>query len=1061
MPHSTNLLSAIFHQPWMIDPQFAVSFGALVKKMVEGEIDTKYVESSYSAFYDGEFKTGLKSSEKLPDGSVAVINLSGAMLRDDDWCNYGTESLSEYIYDLADNPKVKGVLLKVNSGGGAADSVAPLEQAILYAKQKKPVLAVGPLMASAAYWVAAACDEIWLTENIGQVGSIGVMFSVMDVKPMWEAAGVKFHDVFAEQSSQKNKNFLEVFAGNYDGIKKDTLNPMAAEFIGFVKANRANLGSDETILQGKMFLAKDALSKGMIDNIGTTRQALARIDELAKERSTGATAQTAEETPLLTSLPATTQNTTEKNISTNHKSLNMKDYPFLLAMLGLSDALAFPEGSAHLSEEQVEQLQAKCQEKFGAKLKIPHASTDADGGYDIKPEGFAAMETQLADWAAKKLDEQGAQSSEVGKLTADIAKMKAELKASQDKVVQLSGKPEDVQRIAVIGATGAGIAIPKMAEELNVFMSTDRPWNNILAKMQAGQEQEASAMMSHLATKQNMKMLLADMENYTSNFQASSDLNIEKVTTELGDHKQVRQSVTVRDETAMAAKRIEALFPAFSTGIQNEYSEMSMYIKEFLQPRNNAWAKKGGFTFDAEKITVDEWQVSHTFSAVEIWQFTRSWLTFMVKGDNPYQMPLVAFLSRAMLTHIKNVERPRLMIKGVFQKALVDGTAGPLMNSMSGIMHSVQQRIHEHRILPTYCGTGDHIIHDSSTGLLNKNHFYYKLEKVYKDIPVETRDAFQMKAYVSKEDKDAYERFLVQGLAKDPNHAKQEQDAKLDNLTLEWVPFFPKGLIVITLPGNFVRLYRERGDDNRITLEKSRRDMDVFMDGAGKVSPIYSGQKYASLAELEEAGRTTQAIFTNAEFGPYTALQLLADDTSPSVEVHNVIVTGENTKETVITAFDKAVGGEMIYVIGGANENASKITAGGNFIGVPTGGLIFSTGKKAKFKVTSDGKKFILLAHWDIASEGTIDFEANDTKPSLAGGYAFITSPANANPTTITDFDDAEVGVEYKIVGGGGDNASKIAKTGKFAAISSAWTGDTGAKITLMKRADGTWVDII
>ncbi len=1048
MPRSTLLLSDIINRPWMFHPQFAVGYGRIVEKIINGELTPERTEATFSAFYDEKTTANLKSADKLPNGSVAIIDLYGVMLREDDWCTNGTESLSEYIYELADSPKIKGILIKTNSGGGAADSIAPLEQAITYAKAKKPVLAVGPLMASAAYWTACACDEIWLTESTGQVGSVGVMFSVQDVRPMWEAEGVKFHDVFADQSSEKNKAYLEVLKGNYTEIKEGTLNKMADEFIGAVKAARPDLGSDEKILQGKMYLAADALANGMIDRIGTQREAIAHIDTLAEKRGT-ATASASD---------GTAATVTGKETTDPKNNIDMKEYPLLLAMLELSE-LESKDGSAHLSEEQVEGLKSKVQAQFGEKLKIPSASIDSDGGYDIKPEGLAAMETQLAGLASEKLEQTSANEEELAKLKAENAQQQAGLKERDEKIVKLSASPEGMKLPETKG--GAENHADETMKELEKFNASDRAWNAVLLKMQSGEEQQASAMMVHMETDTNLKKLMADMADYTAGYGASDNLNLEKVNDELGNHRQVNTKITVRDETAHAADRIESLFPALSTGIQNEYSEISMYIKEFMQPRNGQWAEKGGFSFDAETITVNEWQVSHSFTAREIWQFTRTWLTRMTKGDHPYQMPLVAFLSREMLRHIRNVERPRVMIKGVYRKP-EDGKAGQLMHSMSGLLHSVQQRIRQLRILPTFVGKGNYEIHNPATGLLNKNHYFYKVEAVYKSIPVQMREAFQLVCYCNMEDKAMYKRFLVQGIAKDPNHAKQEKDAVIDNLRLEEVPFWPKGLIIITVPNNFVRCYRERGDDNRITMEKFKRDMHVWMDGAGKVSPIYSGQKYGTFEELLAAERTTQAIFTNAEFSAYTPLELKADVTKPDMKVHNVLVTAENTQATAITELENAVAGSTVYLIGGSDKNASTIAENAaKFVGIPKGGLTFTTGKKAKFKVSKDGKKYTLLSHWSEESEGTLVFEPDATTPSLEGSYSFLTSPENSKATAITDFGDAETEVEYTIHGGGGTNPTTIAKSGKFSAISADWKGEEGKSITLSKRADGTWVEII
>ena len=94
---------------------------------------------------------------------------------------------------VAHSANSSSVFCDTHSGGGAVDAIAPLVDAILYAKSKgKAVVAHCDLCASAAYYAASYCDEIIASNTISaEFGSIGVMMSFPDYAKYYENAGVK------------------------------------------------------------------------------------------------------------------------------------------------------------------------------------------------------------------------------------------------------------------------------------------------------------------------------------------------------------------------------------------------------------------------------------------------------------------------------------------------------------------------------------------------------------------------------------------------------------------------------------------------------------------------------------------------------------------------------------------------------------------------------------------------------------------------------------------------------------------------------------------------------
>ena len=218
---------------------------------------------------------------------VAIIPLHGTMIKYGTMCAYGADEIAEAIDAAAADKKVIGIVLDIDSGGGAVDAVAPLVDAIRRAKAMgKPVVASCDLCASAAYWTACECNEIIANNNVSaEFGSIGVMMQFPDYAKYYEKEGIKVHTIYSNLSTYKNDPFEAAKKGEYDSIKAEELDPLARKFQETVKAKRAGKLDEKIdgILAGRTFYAEDALKHGLIDSIGTQSQAIGRVRELAAD----------------------------------------------------------------------------------------------------------------------------------------------------------------------------------------------------------------------------------------------------------------------------------------------------------------------------------------------------------------------------------------------------------------------------------------------------------------------------------------------------------------------------------------------------------------------------------------------------------------------------------------------------------------------------------------------------------------------------------------------------------------------------------------------------------
>ena len=196
------LLSQVYRGLWAVKPEIALSQGATVQQILNrdwtGMDQTedlndprRRAQLPVAVITAGGNIMANSPFDKAPSGSIVVMPVKGTMLKYGTMCTYGTEEIAAKLDEAYSHKNVSGIILDIDSGGGAVDAVAPLVQSIRKSiAAGKPVVASCDLAASAAYWTASACSRIIANNDISaEFGSIGVMMSFHDMKPYYEKEG--------------------------------------------------------------------------------------------------------------------------------------------------------------------------------------------------------------------------------------------------------------------------------------------------------------------------------------------------------------------------------------------------------------------------------------------------------------------------------------------------------------------------------------------------------------------------------------------------------------------------------------------------------------------------------------------------------------------------------------------------------------------------------------------------------------------------------------------------------------------------------------------------------
>ena len=232
-------------------------------------------------------------SEKNDDGEKIAIyyaygsivdNESMDMLSGGEHCIVGKSTAAD-LRKLADDDDVKAVVFRVNSGGGSAVASEQIRHAIKLVKAKKPVVvSMGGMAASGGYWISSPANYIF-AEPTTITGSIGIFGLIPNFSGLvTDKLGVTFDGVTTNKFSDYETDLI--LGKDNDEIMKHLqtyIDQGYLEFLDIVSEGRGMKPAEvDSIAQGRVWLATDALKIKLVDKLGSLDDAVKKAAELAK-----------------------------------------------------------------------------------------------------------------------------------------------------------------------------------------------------------------------------------------------------------------------------------------------------------------------------------------------------------------------------------------------------------------------------------------------------------------------------------------------------------------------------------------------------------------------------------------------------------------------------------------------------------------------------------------------------------------------------------------------------------------------------------------------------------
>ena len=174
------------------------------------------------------------------------------------------------IDEAESSDEVSALVLDMDTPGGMVSGIPELADRIRACDKPICAWSGGGMIASAGYWLASACDGVFVTKS-ADVGSIGVYAPFTDLSKMAEMQGIKVK-VF---SSGKYKGMgvpgTEMTLDQQNFMQARVME-IAAAFYNHVRAMRTDVQDED--MQGQIFKADSALARGLVDGIMATKDDL-------------------------------------------------------------------------------------------------------------------------------------------------------------------------------------------------------------------------------------------------------------------------------------------------------------------------------------------------------------------------------------------------------------------------------------------------------------------------------------------------------------------------------------------------------------------------------------------------------------------------------------------------------------------------------------------------------------------------------------------------------------------------------------------------------------------
>ena len=253
---------------------------AQVEKVLTKQFGWSKADNNYRAvsMYDYAVKAPANTGD-----SIAVIFADGAIIDGEETAgSVGGDTTAAQIRDARLDPKVKAIVLRVNSPGGSVSASEVIRAQLAAAREagKPVVVSMGGMAASGGYWISTPANYIVANPST-LTGSIGIFGIINTVENSLDAIGI--HTDGVATSPLADASITKALPQEVQDMVQLSIESGYKRFLNLVAKSR-NMTPEQVdkIAQGHVWTGEDAKANGLVDSLGDFDDAVAKAAELAK-----------------------------------------------------------------------------------------------------------------------------------------------------------------------------------------------------------------------------------------------------------------------------------------------------------------------------------------------------------------------------------------------------------------------------------------------------------------------------------------------------------------------------------------------------------------------------------------------------------------------------------------------------------------------------------------------------------------------------------------------------------------------------------------------------------
>lgn len=211
---------------------------------------------------------------------LALVHVSGVIAQGDSssdafgGATTGSDTVAAAVRRAREDPRVKGVLLRVDSPGGSALASDLIWREVEITRAKKPVVvSMSDLAASGGYYVAMGADAV-VAGPATLTGSIGVISGKFSLRGLYDWIGLRRELIKRGENADLFSDYRP-FTDAQRAVVRRQMEEFYRDFVHkAAKGRRKSDAEIDAVGQGRVWTGEQARARGLVDELGGVETAV-------------------------------------------------------------------------------------------------------------------------------------------------------------------------------------------------------------------------------------------------------------------------------------------------------------------------------------------------------------------------------------------------------------------------------------------------------------------------------------------------------------------------------------------------------------------------------------------------------------------------------------------------------------------------------------------------------------------------------------------------------------------------------------------------------------------